>query len=108
MKERHQSLELQESFKYKKKKSRLDLEIIKNLNISSEKEEDLSDTDTLVNLDDECFDSIYSSPRFRKEREFLAYDRVMPFDFQTHRKAKQFFKDEILEIDDILFDKSKI
>lgn len=32
-------------------------------------------------------------------------DRVLPFDFITHRKAKNFFKDKILDLDTLLLDK---
>ena len=32
----------------------------------------------------------------------MAYDRLMPFDFYTHRKTKYFFNDELLNIDSLL------
>jgi hypothetical protein len=32
----------------------------------------------------------------------MAYDRLMPFDFYTHRRAKCFFKDELLNVDSLL------
>lgn len=34
----------------------------------------------------------------------LAFDKLMPFDFYTHRKAKQFFKEDILDIGTLLTD----
>lgn len=46
--------------------------------------------------------SVYSSPRHKIQKELLAYDRVMPFDFYTQRKAKKFFKEDIPDIDTLL------
>ncbi|CDW80238.1 UNKNOWN [Stylonychia lemnae] len=104
LKERHSSLEIKAEKRNYEMKSRLDLQIIKGLQMSSEGEE-FSDTDTFKDLEGQSVNSVYSSPRQRMDNEFLAYDRVMPFDFLTHRKAKSFFCDEILDIDLILQDK---
>ena len=59
-----------------------------------------SDDDTFKELSDS--DSVHSSPRHRVQQELMAYDRLMPFDFHTHRKTKCFFKDELLNIDSLL------
>jgi hypothetical protein len=58
--------------------------------------------DTFEGLSDS--QSICSTPRKRAEKELLQYDRLMPFDFYTHRKAKKFFKEPIVDIDKLLKD----
>lgn len=64
-----------------------------------------SDTDTFKNLDQDCERSLYSTPRDKFEGEMMAYDRVMPFDFVTHRKAKRFFNEPVYDIDTLLLNK---
>ena len=49
-------------------------------------------------------ESVCSTPRKRAAKELLQYDRLMPFDFYTHRKAKKFFKEPITDIDQLLRD----
>eukprot|EP00347_Sterkiella_histriomuscorum_P008019 403346680 len=107
IKERHQSLDLEQEKKKLRKMSRLDIQILKNLNLSSDdgSSQDGSDNDTFKDLDDESQRSIYSSPRERVEQDFLAVDRVMPFDFVTHRRAKAFFKEKILDLDTLVQDR---
>lgn len=51
---------------------------------------------------DDSFESLYSSPRQRINKEILAENRVMPFDFVTHRKARTFFKEDAVNIDTLL------
>ena len=46
--------------------------------------------------------SIYSTPRKKVENELHAFDRVMPFDFITQRKAKKFFKEDLKDVDQLL------
>ena len=41
------------------------------------------------------------------EHDVLALDRMMPFDFITHRRAKHFFKEDLVDIDTLLVDKDK-
>lgn len=78
---------------------------MKNLELSSKDSSDSSSDNTFSDLDCESTGSIYSSPRQRIEKDFLAIDRVLPFDFITHRKANNFFKEKILDIDTLLHDK---
>ena len=51
---------------------------------------------------DDSFESLYSSPRQRINKEILAENRVMPFDFVTNRKARTFFKEDAVNIDTLL------
>lgn len=87
-------------------RSRLDIKLIssltKKMGLQNKTDEDdvSSDDDTFKGLSDT--DSIHSSPRHRMQKEMMAYDRLMPFDFYTHRKAKCFFKDELLNVDSLL------
>ena len=41
------------------------------------------------------------------KKQMMAEDRLMPFDFMTHRKVKQFFKEDIQDIDFMLQHKVK-
>lgn len=66
-----------------------------------------SSNGTFANLSAKCSESVYSSPRVKVDKDYLAKDRVMPFDFVTHRKAKMFFKEEpLLDLDVMLHDKN--
>lgn len=85
----------------------MDLKILSNLDLSNGGLEE-SDTDTFKNLDQDCERSIYSTPRDKFEGEMMAYDRVMPFDFVTHRKAKRFFHEPVYDIDTLLLNKKPL
>lgn len=89
-----------------KEQSRLDLQILSNIDLpNGALNMDNSDTDTFKNLDEECERSLYSTPRDKFEGDMLAYDRVMPFDFVTHRKAKRFFHEPCYDLDTLLLNK---
>lgn len=68
---------------------RLDHRIIKNLSdhFMNQQSQGYESGDTFKDLSDES-GSLYSTPRRKKLKNELALDRVMPFDFHTHRRAK--------------------
>ena len=79
---------------------------MQNLKISISSSEK-SSIDTFKGMS-QCSSSVYSSPREKVQKEALAYERVLPFDFVTQRKAKMFFGEEIIPIDKLLQDKKLV
>lgn len=76
-----------------------------NLSHNSASLHEIDSSDSLDGLSNSDL-SVYSSPRQRREREDMAEDRVLPFDFQTNRKAKRFFKEPYRPINELLQDQT--
>ncbi|CDW82160.1 UNKNOWN [Stylonychia lemnae] len=91
----------------KKKKNKLEKQIDGLIHQSHKRKMSQSSNFTLDDLNSQLDDSVYSSPRLIAQKEWMAFDKVLPFDFITQRKAKRFYKEDFCDIAYLLENKSK-